>query len=53
MKFFGPLLVWLLMAAILVAGILIAVAGKGIWLLVLGLLGFIVLVAKYGCLTQH
>lgn len=43
------LLTWLGMAAVLIAGILMAVGGK-IWLLILGVIGFTVLFAKYGCL---
>jgi hypothetical protein len=53
MKFFLPLIVWLVMAAVITAGILLAVAGKGVWLLVLSVVGFVVLVGKYGCLTSH
>jgi hypothetical protein len=53
MKFFLPLVVWLVMAAVITAGILMAVAGKGVWLLMLCVVGFIVLVGKYGCLTSH
>lgn len=40
------------MAAVLTAGILLAVYGKGLWLLILGSLGFIVLSGKYGCMTH-
>ncbi len=53
MKFLLPLLIWIVMGAIIAAGIVIAVLGKGLWLMVLSLLGFVVMVAKYGCLTQH
>jgi hypothetical protein len=53
MKFFLPLLAWLIMGAIIAAGMVVAVVGKGLWLMILGLLGFIVMVAKYGCLSQH
>ena len=53
MKFFLPLLVWLVMGSIIAAGMVMAVMGKGLWLMTLGLLGFIVMVAKYGCLSQH
>ena len=52
MKFFLPLFVWLVMAAIITAGILLAVAGKGLWLLILSAVGFIVMFSKYGCLTH-
>lgn len=53
MKFFLPLLAWLIMGTIIAAGMVVAVVGKGLWLMILGLLGFIVMVAKYGCLSQH
>ena len=52
MKFFLPLLVWLVMATLITAGILVAVAGKGVWLLVLCVVGFIAMVGKYGCLSH-
>ena len=53
MKFFLPLLVWLIMATVIIFGILMAVTGKGVWLLVLAALGFILLFSKYGCLSAH
>jgi hypothetical protein len=53
MKFFLPLVVWLVMAAVITTGILMAVGGKGVWLLALCIVGFIVMVGKYGCLTSH
>ena len=43
------MLTWFIMAAVLVAGILMAVGGK-IWLLALGVIAFIALFTKYGCL---
>ena len=43
------MLTWLIMAAVLVAGILMAVGGK-FWLLALAVIAFIVLFGKYGCL---
>ena len=51
MKLLLVLLVWFVMAAILAAGIVMAVAGK-LWLLVLGTLGFVLLFSKYGCLDN-
>ena len=39
------------MAAVLVTGILMAMKGS-LWLLALGLLAFIVMVAKIGCLSH-
>jgi len=44
------LLVWFGMAAVLVAGIVVAMAGKGLWLLLLAGLAFVFLFSKYGCL---
>jgi hypothetical protein len=41
------------MATIIIFGILLAVAGKGLWLLLLAALGFLVLFSKYGCLDAH
>jgi len=51
MKFLLAILVWLLMGAAIGAGILLAFKGS-IWLLIIALLGFIVLVAKIGCLSH-
>ena len=53
MKFFLPLLVWLIMGGIIAGGMVMAVVGKGLWLMALGILAFIVMVGKYGCLSQH
>lgn len=49
MTLFLVMLTWLIMAAVLTAGILMAVAGK-VWLLVLAVIAFIILFSKYGCL---
>ena len=49
MTFILTLIVWFAMAAVLVAGILMAIGGK-LWLLVLAALGFVFLFSKYGCL---
>ena len=51
MKFFLALLVWFAMAAILIKGVLMSVGGHS-WLLFVGLVGFIVLVAKIACLAH-
>ena len=51
MKLALAFFVWFLMAAVLAAGCVMAVSGK-FWLLGLGVVSFVVLVAKYGCLTH-
>ena len=51
MKLFLAFVVWGGMAAALVKGLVMAVDGKPL-LLTLGALGFIALVAKFGCLTH-
>jgi hypothetical protein len=51
MKLFFAFLVWILMGAVLVKGSLMAVQGS-FWLLGLGLLGFIIMVGKIGCLSH-
>ncbi len=51
MKFLMAILVWLIMAAAIAAGIVMAVKGS-VWLLILSLLAFILLVAKIGCLSH-
>ena len=51
MKFLLAMLVWLIMGAVIATGILMAVKGS-IWLLLLSLLGFVLLVAKIGCLSH-
>lgn len=51
MKLFLAFLVWMIMGAILVKGLLMAIDGK-VWLLSLGVLGFVALVAKIGCLSH-
>lgn len=52
MTFLLVLLVWFIMAAVLIAGIIMAMAGK-VWLLLLGGLAFVILFSKYGCLEGH
>jgi hypothetical protein len=51
MNIFLALLVWVIMAAILTTGVVMAVHGS-FWLLVLGFLGFVLAVAKIGCLSH-
>jgi hypothetical protein len=51
MKLLLAFLVWFAMAGVLVKGLLMAMHGS-LWLLGLGLVGFIVLVAKIGCLSH-
>jgi hypothetical protein len=51
MKFALAILVFLVIAGILGGGILALVAGKPL-LLIIGVVGFIVLFAKYGCLSH-
>jgi hypothetical protein len=51
MKLFLAFLVWIGMGAVLVKGLLMAVDGK-MWLLAVGLVGFVVLVGKIGCLSH-
>jgi hypothetical protein len=51
MNFILALLAWLIIAAVLVAGIVLAAKGS-LWLLLLGALGFVLLFSKYGCLTH-
>lgn len=52
MSFFGAFFVWLLMAAILTAAVVVAVKSS-ILFLVGGLAVFFVLFVRYGCLIQH
>lgn len=51
MKLLLAFLVWLVMGAVLVTGLVMAVNGTW-WLLALGLVLFIVLVGKIGCLSH-
>ena len=51
MKFFWALVIWLVMGAIIIAGIVVATTGTP-WLLIIGLLGFIFAVGKIGCATH-
>ena len=51
MKFILASLIWLVMAAVIGAGIIWAVHGNP-WLLILSLAGFVVAVGKIGCATH-
>lgn len=51
MKFLLAILVWLIMGAVIGAGILMAFKGS-VWLLLLATLAFVVMVAKIGCLSH-
>jgi hypothetical protein len=51
MKLFLAFVVWILMAVVLAKGVLNAVHGS-YWLLIVGALAFIGLVAKIGCLSH-
>ena len=48
MKFYCAVLAWLVIAALLVAGVVMATKGSFL-LLGLGMLGFVGTFAKYGC----
>jgi hypothetical protein len=51
MNFFLAILMWLIMGAILVTAIALAVHGT-FWLFIIGLLGFVLAIAKIGCLSH-
>jgi len=51
MKLILAIAVWLIMGAILGLGLLTAVNGSP-WLLIAGVLGFIIAVGKIGCLSH-
>ena len=51
MKFAFVLFIWILMAALLVAGLVAAVKGS-LWLLAVGVVCFAVAIAKVGCLSH-
>ena len=51
MKLFLAFLVWIMMGAVLVTGMIRAVHGSP-WLLIIGLIGFVCLVGKIGCLSH-
>jgi hypothetical protein len=51
MKLLLAFLVWLVMGGVLVKGLIMAVNGS-VWLLIVGVVAFIVLVGKIGCLSH-
>lgn len=51
MSFFLAILTWFIMGVILVTGVVFAVKGT-FWLVIAGMLLFILAVAKVGCLTH-
>lgn len=51
-KFVTAIVVWLVMGAIITAGIVIAASKGSFWLLAVGLVCFIVAVGKIGCATH-
>jgi hypothetical protein len=50
MKFFGAILAYLVIGAVLGWGILVAARGGGLWLLVAALVVYVVAFGKIGCL---
>lgn len=52
MKLFLAMAVWVMMGLLLGAGLLLAVKGGSPWLLIAGVLGFIVAVGKIGCASH-
>jgi hypothetical protein len=50
MKFLASILVYLLLAGLLFAGILSLMKGSA-WLLIAGLIGYVIMLAKFGCLS--
>jgi hypothetical protein len=53
MNVFLAIFVYLIMALILGAGVLVAVVKGSFWLLVLGFLGFVVIMTKVAILPHH
>lgn len=51
MSFFGALLVWLLIAAVMVGALVWATHGA-IWVFAIAMLAFIVCFARYGCMSH-
>jgi len=51
MNFVLAILAWLVIAAVLVLGIVCATKGT-LWLLIVGLLGFLLAFSKWGCASQ-
>jgi len=51
MSFFGALLVWALIAAVMVGALVWATHGA-VWVFVIAMLAFVVCFGKYGCMTH-
>jgi hypothetical protein len=51
MNIFLVILVWIIMGAILATGVVMAVHGT-FWLLIVGLIGFVLAVVKYGIFSH-
>lgn len=51
MKFLGSVLVYLLLGVLLFAGIILMMKGN-LWLLIVSLLGYLIVLAKAGCLPS-
>jgi hypothetical protein len=51
MKLVFLILIWLLMGLFLVTGVVMAVHGS-FWMLAVGLVGFVLAVARIGCLSH-
>jgi hypothetical protein len=51
MTFLGSILVYLLLGVVLFAGIILMMKGS-LWLLIVGLLGYAIVLAKAGCLPS-
>ena len=51
MKFYLALLVWLLWAAAIGVGVVLAVKGS-VWLLIISVLAFFIAMGKIGCATH-
>ncbi|MGA3181958.1 MAG: hypothetical protein ABSF38_16585 [Verrucomicrobiota bacterium] len=51
MKLLFVMLVWMVMALLLVGGVVLAVKGS-LWLLAVGVVAFVLAVAKIGCLSH-
>jgi hypothetical protein len=51
MSFYGALLVWLLIAAVMVGALILATHGA-VWAFAIAMLAFIVCFGRYGCMTH-
>jgi hypothetical protein len=52
MHFFLAILAYLILGAIIAAGIILMAAKGALWLLILGVVIFMALFVKYGCATH-